>query len=98
MSTDTIYRSGQSLNEKLAEKSALVTLVERHDIGDLLEQFDYDWTTNQCNSNSELFQIFKSQGWIDGDAGLTRLGKLVYGRMALHFDSLDEWERRNVGN
>src|SRR5579871_3820214 len=98
MPTETIQRSAQSLNEQLAQKSALVMLVERQDIGNLLKQFDYDWITGQCNSNSELFSIFKAQGWIHDDSGLTRLGRLVYGRMALHFELLDDSEKTWVGN
>jgi len=63
-----------------------------------LADFNYDWLTGTSNSNSELHRYFRSQGWLDENNQFTRLGKLVYGRIVLHFYSFDEQSNRIVGN
>lgn len=98
MPSQTAQASNHSLNVELTRKAALLSILERDDIGQLVSDFEYDWLTGSCNPKSELFQVFKSEGWIGEDLRLSRLGKLVYGRMALHFDFFDDPANRVVGN
>ncbi len=98
MSTNTDRAGeGYSLNLELKRKQPLLDLIEREDIGQLLQDFKYDWTTSRCNVDSEIYRYFKDQQWTKGDE-LTRLGTLVYGRMALHFNFGTNQEKPVIGN
>jgi hypothetical protein len=87
-----------SLNRELTRKRALLEMLDDDDLGALLADFDYDWSTGNCNAKSQLYEYFSSEGWVDQQGRLNRIGRLVYGRIALHFDFFDQPENRIVGN
>jgi tRNA A-37 threonylcarbamoyl transferase component Bud32 len=85
------------LNQTLVQGQPLLALAQRPDIVQLLKDFDYDWHTGSYKADSEIFRIFQSFGWLEDSSRLSRIGRLVYSRLALHFEKLDD-EYFQVGN
>lgn len=86
------------LNHEIAQMQSLVSLLERPDLQNILDAFDFNWTTSECNQNSELGQIFENQDWLYDNLHTNRMGRLVYARLALHFEAFDDVGDQTVGN
>ncbi len=91
-------QSNYRLNSELEAKRDLISLLDREDITSLLQDFDFDWDNGQCNTDSDIFKIFNSQGWIEDGNRTSRLGRLVFGRLALHFEHYDKPSNHEVNN
>jgi serine/threonine protein kinase len=76
------------LNADLSEKNDLLHLVRSDELGNELKKFDYSWASNKFEAGSTLADLFESYGWTKGDCSLSRIGQLVYGRIAVHFTDL----------
>jgi len=74
------------LNADILSKAELVDLVSREDILTVLEEFSFDWEQSRANTESELFRVFDRYGWTVEEDKVNRLGRLIYSRLALHFD------------
>ncbi|MBY2937191.1 protein kinase [Rhizobium leguminosarum] len=73
------------MNREIDARRGLLAISARDDLEVLLREFHYDWNNNVAEPSSELFQIFEAEGWTEGDRALSRGGRLVFGRLALHF-------------
>jgi serine/threonine protein kinase len=86
------------LNQEVASKHRLLDLIRRPDFATLLTEFAYEWDSGHYNAKSEIFDTFNSLGWVGSDSTLSRIGILVYGRMAVHFNDLESSQHGTVGN
>jgi serine/threonine protein kinase len=78
------------LNRELLARSELFDLVQSPDFSSFLKDFQYDWNANRGNENSVIYRVFDKQGWAEDQGALSRSGRLIYGRLALHFDEITD--------
>lgn len=86
------------LNSGIERKSNLIDLMSRADIMSVLEEFDFSWMHNSGNTQSELFSIFKENEWADDTGLITRIGRLVYSRLALQLEHLSTNDIKGLGS
>lgn len=80
---------GQTLNKDIQAKSDILGILRRKDLLHVLKEFDFNWENGGANSTSELGHIFLKHGWLNDQGQITKSGKLIYSRIALHFHELD---------
>jgi len=91
-------RESFHLNSEIVNKRPLVSLLARPDLATILDEFDFHWDSGELNQNSELGRIFEQQGWLQKNGKTTRIGKLVYARLALHFEEFESKDDVIIGN
>lgn len=78
--------NSQRLNSTLREKRELIELVQSKDLTSEIIDLSYDWRTGAFRKSSLIARLFREYGWVNEDGTFNRFGKLVYGRLVLHFD------------
>ena len=86
------------LNSEIASKSELILLSQSDLIGPAVSEFNYDWSNNRYARETTLASIFTKYGWTTPNFGLTRIGRLVYSRLSLHFENIDKNKLTQIGN
>lgn len=89
---------GQTLNKDIAAKSDILAILSEPSLLATLKEFDFDWTANTANVGSKLGKIFHRHGWLTDEGKLTKSGKLIYSRIALHFHELSAKPNQVVKN
>lgn len=86
------------LNSELASKRELIDILGDGSIGRHLQEFGFSWSDSSYVTSSTLGRLFKEYGWIEEEGTLSRIGCLVYGRLALHFTDLLSDENSSFDN
>ncbi|WP_430404184.1 lipopolysaccharide kinase InaA family protein [Hyphomonas sp.] len=86
------------LNQIISEKQDVLDLLSREDILNVLEDFDFNWVDHSANQNSELYGLFVDNEWIEAPGTVSRIGTLVYSRLALQLKSVATGKPRSLGN
>lgn len=82
-------------NRLLSENINLLELVARDDIGSLLSELDYEWSTGSINVNAKIFRLMADGGLasVEGGGRLNRFGMLFLSRLLIHFDVANHGDR-----
>lgn len=91
-------QSSDMLNFALEQKKRLIELARDPMLHEKLCDLSYDWESNVCNTSAEIFQILKDFGITEGTSQLNRHGRLLLGRLAIHFSEFDEGTQPTVGS
>lgn len=80
--------TSRRLNSELSSKRELIALLQSEQVGEYLEKLNFSWAKKSFDAESKLGKLFHDYGWTTEAGLLSRIGCLVYGRLALHFDNL----------
>lgn len=77
------------INGIIARSSELLELVSNPDLGKLLRELDFDWSTSNFNEGAAIVETLGRHGYVElvGDQQrLTHMGILFLSRLLIHFD------------